>query len=260
MSLLSDCLRAVTGVFVRKGIDAKALQKAHELPEEFAKRLRKWLSAPQEPFAYRPPPRDMEALFTALVAKPSALETSAWFEAIGTDDPGLPVEFLEGIVRSRVYLVGDLMTGETGIWPTLSLDTAAGPQALPLSIDDAGDMAAVYGVIDDPRTLLDEIEQYTLEPAQATAFRTLFPDLYDYAGKALQDAIADRRSKHETWLPSWQQEGVMRVLKGMPPEPQFSAAPPQPKPNPKLDLNASALATQGELAQTPVGRENPAGA
>jgi hypothetical protein len=259
MSLLSDCLRAVTGMFPR-GLDAADIQKAHELPALFERRLKAWLTAPQEPFLYHPPPKDMEELFTRLTAKPTSLESEAWMQVIGTDDPDTSVGFFEGIVRSRVYLVGDLLTQQPGIWPTLSISTPAGPEPLPLSADDAGDMAAVYAVLNDPRRLLDEMDQGTLEPAQATAFRELFPDLYDHVGKTLQAAIAEQRAKHPSWGVSWQKDGILRVLKGMPPEEQFTAPPPPPPPNPKLELHAERDATQGDLAQTPVGRENPAGA
>jgi hypothetical protein len=260
MSLVSDCLRAVAGIFPKK-VDASDLQKGAKLPQTFERRLKAWIAADEiKPFVYVEPPKDMEELFTRLVGRPGQLETEAWFHGIGVDDPDLPADFLSGTVAARVYLVGDLMTGETGIWPTLSLDTAAGPEPLPLAADDAGDMAAVYRILDDPASLLDEMEQYTLEPAQATAFRENFPDLYNFVGTTLQQAIAGKRAKDTKWLPSWQQEGVLRVLKGMPPEEQFTAPPPPAPGNPKLDLNAEKMATQGQLAEQPVGRENPTGA
>lgn len=261
MSLLSESLIGVTGLFP-KSVDASDVQKAHELPEKLSKRLQAWLGKPMAPFAYREPPADMEALFVKLYAKPKAVETQAWFQGIGVEDPDLPADFLAGIVAARVYLVGDILAQPPmpGIWPTLTIDTAAGPEPLPLSPDDAGDMAAVYAILNDPSVLLDELEQYTLEPLQATAFRECYPMLYDHLGKALQAAIADKRAKDKTWLPSWQQEGEMRKWKGMPPEEQFSAPPPPAPPNPKLDLNAEKQATQGQLAEQPVGRENPTGA
>ncbi len=261
MSLLSECLVGVTGLLPKR-VDASDVQKAHELPGKLAKRLRAWLGAPMKPFEYREPPADMEKLFTQLYDKPGQVQTQAWFEGIGVDDPDLPADFLSGLIECRTYLVGDLLAQPPapGIWPTLTIDTAAGPEPLPLSVDDAGDMAAVFAVLNDPSALLDEIEQYTLEPLQATAFRECYPALYDHLGQALQAAIAEKRAKDKEWLPSWQQEGVMRTLKGMPPEAQFTAPPPPAPPNPKLELNSEAQATQGQLAEQPVGRENPTGA
>jgi hypothetical protein len=204
----------------------------------------------------------MEKLFVRLYAKPSSVESQAWFEGIGLDDPDLPADFLSGLVAARVYMVGDLLAQPPapGIWPTLSMDTPAGPQPFPLSLDDAGDMAAVYRVLNDPAELLTEMDQVTLEQAQATAFRANYPDLYDHVGKVLQAAIAAKRAKDPAWLPTWWQEGALRTLKGMPPEEQFTAPPPPAPANPKLDLNAEKSATQAELAQQPVGRENPTGA
>jgi hypothetical protein len=249
MSLLSDSLRAVVGLFPKE-ITPADHEAAAKLPERWTARLKHWLGAPQDPWKYREPPADMEKIFQRCAEPMDPLDNAELLKGLGDDDADLVANFVPDIALTRKYIVDS--------WPAQKLMTLKGPELLELASDEAGDMEAVYAVLNDPAVLLQELDSWTLEAQQATAFRTCYPDLYEWLGETLQKLISERAALHKSWEPLWEQETQVATLKGLPPEEPFMAPTPPALPKTPFQLGDRA-ATQADLAQQPVGRENAGG-
>lgn len=248
MSLLSDSLRAVVGLFPTEVTPADH-ENAAALPRLWEARLKEWLGQPKKPWKYREPPKDMEKVFARCAEPMDPIDNAALLEQLG-EDPDVVANFIPDLAITRKYVVDS--------WPAQRLMTLKGPEIQPLASDEAGDMEAIYAVLNDPTVVLRELDSWSLEPLQATAFRTCYPDLYEWMAVTLQKLISDRAALHKSWEPLWEQEAQVGVLKGLPPEEPFipaQAPPPLLKP---VDLTERA-ATQADLAQQPVGRENAGG-
>lgn len=242
MSLESDNLLAMTGLFPRE-ITPHHVAAAESVPGTFERRIRHFLGAEQQPFEYKPGPEKIERLLDKLVAPLKAGEVDAWFAAIGTDNPELLADFTKSLTRARAYLAA--------VWPRVNVDLGPGPELLPLAADDAAEVASLYHVLDEPTFLLDQMDSWTLTPTQALAFRTVYPDLYDSAAKALETALRDRTARHKAWRPTWQQLAVIRTLKGMPPEDLPVPPPPPAEAKPKDAIDAEGAKTSGQIVDEP---------
>jgi hypothetical protein len=248
MSLLSDCTRAVVGLFPTE-ITSTDHEAAAEMPRLWTARLKEWLGQPQKPWKFREPPKDMEKIFERCAAAMDPLDNAKLLEGLG-EDPDTVANFIPDLALTRKYIVDS--------WPAQSLMTLKGPELQPLASDEEGDMEAIYAVLRDPTVVLQELESWSLEPLQATAFRTCYPDLFEWTATTLQKLIGERAALHKSWEPAWEQEAQVGVLQGLPPEEPFVPAPaPAPLLKP-VDLTERA-ATQADLAQQPVGRENAQG-
>lgn len=248
MSLLSDSLRACTGLFPTE-VTPTDHENAAALPERWTARLKSWLGAPQKPWKFREPPKDMEAVFDRCGKAMDPLDNAELLKGLG-EDPDVIANFIPDLALSRKYIVDS--------WPAQTLMSLKGPEIQPLASDEAGDMEAIYAAVKDPAVVLQELESWSLEPLQAQAFRTCYPDLYEWIATTLQKLIGERAALHKSWEPQWEQEAQVGVLQGSPPEEPFVPAPAPPPLMKPVDLTERA-ATQADLAQQPVGRENAQG-
>lgn len=249
MSLESDCLLAVTGV-APSNVTVNDFAKSQDVQKRMDAKIKAWLKADPKPFEYRDPPKDMEALFKKLQTGVPQTKMSEWMDAIGVGTDSLADQYAMSLMNARKYIVDK--------WPAITITDTMVPETLPLAPDDEGDMAALFYVMDDLLTVLFvELEQQTLEPAQAEAFRTCFPDLWAWTDRRIQ-LITGELVAHG-WIPTWEKDSMLRILKGVPPEPVFSPPPPVTPPVKPTELDTKAKATQTDLAAQPIGRENAAG-
>jgi hypothetical protein len=227
MSLLSDSLRAVVGLFPTE-ITPADHEAAAELPERWTARLKHWLGAPQDPWKYREPPADMEKIFERCAEPMDPLDNA---EAQG---PG----------RRRRGPGGELRPGH-GAHPQVHRRQLAGAEAhdpegagaaQPLASDEAGDMEAVYAVLNDPAVLLQELDSGRSSRCRrrrsAPATRTCTSGW----ATTLQKLISERAALHKSWEPLWEQETQVATLKGLPPEEPFMAPTPPPLPKTPFQL------------------------
>lgn len=224
-------------------ITPKHLIASQAVVETFRRRLMRWVRTdkPAE-FAYREPP-DLEKLFKKVVEPPSQIEVAQWIDLFGVEDIELNADFPSDINRAREHVVG--------VYPKLTIDTAAGPQILPLTQDDADEVCSVFTVVDDPEKLLDEMDSWTLTDSQAAAFRTCYPELYAAANDAIRDALTAERAKDDEFGLPWEQESVLNTLRGLPPE-IIPVPPPAPPPErPKVKIDSDAEKTQGQASAAP---------
>lgn len=247
MTLQSDALLATTGLFPT-GISEKEHIGSQAIPATWPKRLARWVgNEEQTEFVYVPPRSDMEKTFTKLAVPPSELEVVAWFEGIGADDVELQADYFASLMRARDYVVA--------IWPKFSIETAAGPQILPLSHDDAAEMWSVLQVLDDPDRIIDELESRTLTATQALAFRECYPDLYALINEGIDAALIDKRAKDDAFDLGWEREAVLNILRGKPPEDMPVPPPPPPQPAGKLKIDAGREQTQEQISGAPKPRK-----
>ena len=244
MSLRSECLLAVTGVAPRE-ITPRHMESAIGVPERWKRRLVRWLKEDQQPFVYVAPP-DMEKAFDNLASKVAGVPMNAIAVALAIDPVQL-ADYVSDLLDARAYLLA--------AWPRLTIETSAGPELVGMSLESAQGMAAVYRTIDKPETLLDAMDECSLDPAMALAFRVCYPDLYKYVREILTLAIGERKASVKGWGPSWRHEAVLDVLhatdRGPIPPPAPIVPPEEGK---KLGL-ADNSATQAALSDQPVGRD-----
>ncbi|HZN64732.1 MAG TPA: hypothetical protein VFB66_05485 [Tepidisphaeraceae bacterium] len=251
MSLESDCLLALTGLFPTQ-VELRDIEAARTLPETFAKRTRSWVTAKQGAFTYYKTP-DTDKLFRDL-APPTQPEIAEWLRIL-VDFPEAN-EWIAGLQNARDYM--------RRLWPKNTFDTPAGPRTFPLSVDDAADMHSVFAVLDEPTRVLDELGSYTLTTQQALAFSECYPDLYQFTLASITEACGRKlakdlpgatRERRMPWFPDGDKDLVMRVLELLPPEPLPQFAPPPPaKPadgNP-VEQAVEGTATQGDLSGKPM--------
>ncbi len=243
MSLRSDCLLAVTGIFPtvitpRQHVASLAIEQAWQ------KRLTRWINGEQQPFTYVPP-KDLEVIWNQLALEPDQIQVSAWLEGVGHEVPEEQADFYTGLRHARSYLVD--------AWPKFHLMTQAGPKILPLSHDDAHEVWSLIQVLDDPDRMLEEMEARTLTPTQAVAFSEVYPDLYAYANEVLATAISTRLAKDPMWAPGWEWEAVLRTFRGQAPEALPPPPPPAPKPDGDFKIDANREQTQADVSAAPKG-------
>lgn len=246
MSLRSDCLLAITGLFP-DGVTPREHAASVTVPDTWAKRLRKWVTAEQGPFTYVPPKRDMEKLFSQLVAPLDTNEVGQWIEGIGIDDVELSVDYPTALMRARKYLAD--------AWPKFSVTAADGARILPLSADEAEEMSSILQVLNDPEKVLDEMFSWTLTADQALAFRTCYPDLYAHADNAIVGRLTELRAKDPTWEMGVEKEAILNLLRGQPPEEMPPPPPEPPTPAEKVKLDPDRDRTQAEVSSAPKERK-----
>lgn len=246
MSLESDALLGTTGL-IPKEITHRHMAASASLPSTFARRLRSWVNASeQDAFKYRPPPKDMERLFTQLTRPLMEAEVAAWVEAVGVDNPAMVAEYFLALTRARKYI--------SDIWPSFHIQGAAGPQLLPLSHDDAHEVASIWFVLEDPESLLDDADSWTLTPTQALAFRTCYPDLYSFALDTIQAVFTEKRAKDPDWALRHEAESVWKTLQGLPPDAMPSPPPPPPPPaESELEIDPEKEKTQADVSSQAKG-------
>lgn len=217
------------------------------VPDTWAKRLRRWVTADQEPFTYVPPKKDMEKLFTKLVTPLDTNEVAQWLEGIGIEDTELSVDYPVSLMRARQYLVD--------AWPKFSVTGADGARILPLSADEAEEMSSILQVLDDPEKVIQEMFSWTLTADQALAFHTCYPDLFAHADDAIVGRLTELRAKNPTWEMGVEQEGILNLLRGLPPEELPPAPPEPPQPAEKVKLDPERDRTQAEVSSAPKERK-----
>jgi hypothetical protein len=242
VSLETDCILAVCGI-LSPVITPRTLAASQVIPHAWEKRLRRWVTAELKDFRYHAPP-DMERVWMKLATPLNQAELEPLVAGLGLDPIAVADLWLD-LTAARDYV--------TGVWPKFTVDTLAGPKILPLSADDTEEIGAVLGVLEDPERLLEEMEAHTLTASQVTGFKAAFPDLYDFANKAVDAEITERQAKNMEWSPGWEKEATLRVLRGSPPEDPVKPAPAPPAPPKQFKVDAERDKTQGQVSAAPKG-------
>ncbi len=246
MSLRSDCVLSIVGLFPDE-IGPKQLTAADGVPGTFTKRIKAWVKdGAQGEFVYVAPPADLEALFRRLTVAPNETELAGWLDGIGVDDHETMTGFFAGLTQAREYVVN--------AWPKFSIDGPAGPTILPLAPDDAEEVASVFGVLDEPTRLLDEVDSWTLTVEQAAAFRACFPDLAGHLDETIDLALAELRAKRPDFELGAEREAVLRTIRGLPPEEPFVPVAPPPDAPQKFKIDPERDRTQAEVSSAPKAR------
>lgn len=244
MSLRSDCLLAVTGIFPDE-ITPKEHGAAMDVLPRWERKLRAWVIGDQGAFEYKEPP-DLEKLFMLLAVPIPQATLDDWVHGLGAGDAELVVDYAlpgKGVQRARDYVVN--------AWPKFSIAGPAGPEILPLSTDDAHEMWSLIQVLDDPDRVLEEMESLTLTDSQALAFLTCYPDLHGWALGILQDELSNRRAKGKGFDLGSEKEAMLETLKGLPPEPPMPQPAPPPVPDKEFEIDAEREETQAEVSSAP---------
>jgi hypothetical protein len=245
MSLGSDLLLAVSGVFPTEAITVEDARAAEGALITWANRLRRWVGQDdQEPFTLpkdRDPDKTLEKLARVMTSAETAVITA------DLTDVDLEADYLTSLLAARRYLVD--------AWPSAVIETAAGQRPLPLSQDELDEILSLVAVVDDPDRVIDEVEMLTLTPSQAEAFRLNYPALSATLLGVLRVALTDRGARNKEWEPPPEREDVIRTLAGLSPEAPIVIPDQISHDLPPLNLEKAISSTQtrAQRVEAPIG-------
>jgi len=241
--LATDSLLATVGL-LPDAITPADVRAAERLPGVFSKRADAWWDIEDRPKWTAPKLPDFDKLFDKLGVEPSRTEIEAWLRAVGDDDDGLAA-FVPSLMTARNYLVAQ--------WPRIVLSTFAGPRIQALSIDAEAEVASLWLVLNDPASILDEMDAATMSPSQAEAFRNAYPALSEFHRMALAEGAAKRTTRDPEWMPTEEQTVILSILTGQPPGvlDYVTETPAENQPKPEKDLGAGAAETQLDKTAKP---------
>jgi hypothetical protein len=210
VDLPSEALCACTGLWPRKPPDIRTLQQAEALPARWQSRLRRWLKADAPtPLTYSPPPEEQATLQDKLLKPLDVEETTTWIASLG-EALELGAAYTMTIKAGREYLAAQ--------WPHVEIPGIV-PDALPLSPDEYEEVHTLCRVLDDPDTLLEDLDAYAITMSQVAALKTVYPALHgmllDMLNQELVECLVKKRPI------SWEKEDCIRVLRGLAPEAQI---------------------------------------
>lgn len=243
--LSTDCLLGVVGL-IPDVITQRQHIAAAVLPDTFSARARAWWKLNDyEKFKVVNAPKNLDDLFDKIALEPSQQELAAWLEASNDDDDDAITSFHLSLIEARKYLVKK--------WPRIQIETFGGTRLMPLAVDDAAEVASLWAVLNEPTRILDEMDSASITPSQATAFRTVYPKLYDYYRNELAMGAAEQTAKDPQWMPDESQEILLGILTGQPSGTlNYEATAGEAKaPVPEKDLGASDAETQLDKSSKP---------
>ena len=236
-TLPSECLALATGLFPTKPPTRAYLVRASKLHNKAQTAIRAFLNAetPEPWEAWQRPPAQDE-LHNDLLAPVDA--TLAHTEEVAP--LALLPQWLLILDRARHYVADK--------WPIFPAEGLT-PANFALAPDEYADVWELVRGLDGVNSFLADLRAHALSPDQVAAVKACYPDWYESLdGIVIGELVT--LVEHKKRL-TWQQEDMVRVLRGLPEEEPITAtqpaAPPKksPKPQPSKAINE---------ARTPVER------
>lgn len=204
--LAAEALCATRGIWPESAPTITDLLAAEGIIGRWRGMIDAWLSGPQRPMTWASPP-DQPELQSRLAAPLSEPEVAGWMASLGDIEVG--VDYFLVLQQARAYLNAQWPRFETG---------GVIPEVLPLSQDDYAEVWSLVRVVDSPEVLFEELASYTLTPSQVAAWKACYPELSAVMDQALDMAMVERIVKTPL---TWQQEDMIRILRGLAPEAQL---------------------------------------
>jgi hypothetical protein len=167
-------------------------------------------------------PSEQEALHADLLAP---VEKDEWQAS------HLPVEMLP----QWLLVLSTARRYAADKWPIFDA-TALTPANYSLSTDELGDLWEIVRALDGTEAFFSDLKAHCLSPAAVLAVKTAYPAWYASLDHILFDELVSFASAKKTL--SWQQEDMLRVLRGLGEDAPISA-PPAPPPAAKSSSSAT---------------------
>lgn len=238
MSLFSESIFWETGAWPRQAPTDTQIRSATGIVDRIVARVRRWVrTTTAAPFVFVPPP-PQEKLEDKILAPLKQEQAAAFLENIGVDGGS---DYVETVTAARMLC--------SRAWPRYVSDETI-PTTAPLSPDDLAEVWSVTQVMISPDRVLDELDSWTITREQAEAFRVVLPAMSEVIDDALGAAVVDLVFRKKSL--TWQQEDVLRIWKGAPPDTPIITSPPsgsvQPPPPTAPTLSKSPIDTTQEQA------------
>lgn len=238
MSLSAEALAGVTGLFQVDPASRAQGKDAVSIPKAWKEGAVKFITQDKAKKFAMPRPSDHMRMLEKLAAGVDDERRVALVSQL--QDPDLGEAYLTVLARAISYL--------RSRWPSLTLDTPAGPRPLPPGRVETGRAASLLSVLDDPCRVVDELRMMSLTHEQADAFRECYPELYAMLRSMLWDEISKQAADDKNWNLPRDKTQRLRIFLGMPmdaplartPQPPAKSAPPVPR----VDVDFKSLATR----------------
>lgn len=228
--LPAEALCAVTGLFPDDPPGPRQGMAARALPGEWRAHVKQFFDQ-GKPRKFRLYPRPAhEATLDKLVAAPD----NQWLTS-RLQDPDIAEDYLVTFSNAREYV--------RARWPSLSMDTFAGPRLLePGKIAMMGAWS-ILAVIEDPTRLLVEMLSGTPGYDQVVAVEAVYPSLFKMLLALIQERKQMELARKKSWQVPWTKERVLRIVMGLPPDVSVTEAPQAParaaRPTIKIDFTST---------------------
>ena len=236
-TLPSECLALATGLFPTKPPTQADLVRASKLHNKAQSAIRAFLNAEApEPWEAWTRPPEQEELHKDLLAPTD--ETLAHTEEVAPLT--LLPQWLLILDRARHYVADK--------WPIFPAEGLT-PANFALAPDEYADVWELVRGLDGINDFLADLRSHALSPDQVTAVKACYPDWYESLDGIVFDELTSLAQKKKQL--TWQQEDMVRVLRGLPEEEPITATQPSapPKKSPKSQPNRAI-----NEARTPVER------
>lgn len=222
LALAGDCLALATGIFPRRPPSPSDTARAAKVIARAQTAVRAFLKAEKaEPWeAWKRPP-DQEELHAQLC---SPVDTDGW--DAGHLPPVVYPAWLMTVNAARKYVADR--------WPIFDAEGLT-PANYALSSDEYGDVWELVRAVDGEENMFADLRSHVLTPAMVDAVKACYPDFYQALDRIVFEELATlaRQKKQLTW----QQEDMVRVLRGLPDEAPITVAQPSP-PTPQQNRSA----------------------
>lgn len=242
--LAAEALIAATGIWPTKAPDLNDLYAAEAIPDRWRTRARMWMLGKKYPVSWQDPPEKQSTLWDKLTRPLDEDEVAGWLDALG--DPSVGTLYAEGIRRCREYVVGQ--------WPKITIGAIV-PETLPLSPDDYAQVWNLTRQANNPDVYVENLDSWSVLSPDTELMRECFPELTTMLGALWTFELVEHVAKKRSLM--WQQEDVIRIMRGLGPEQQIQIPglpeekpPEQQKPGDfKIDFKATRVASEDAIAR-----------
>lgn len=238
MSLTAEALLAVVGIFPDEPISPSDAKLAIAIPRTWRAEVLEWIDQ-EKPQKFKLPKAPNHAKIREALVQGIDADVSATVLSSIADD-ALVFDFQATWSNAREYLRSE--------WPMIQRQVAAGPPKLvePGRVEQ-GRAASLLFVVDDPSRVVEELRMGTLTAAQAKAFRTCHPALFEMLHAIIDEELRLRRARKDAYELHSSKVRVYRNLIGLPPEAPFEFAENEP---PKMAQPSISVRFKPERIQT----------
>jgi hypothetical protein len=242
--LPADCLALATGIFPTRHPSESEFTRATKLHNKAQAHLRAFFKAERpEPWeAWQRPPEQSELHKDLVTELDSALAVLD-----GPMPAGVLPQWWLAIGAARKYLADK--------WPIFEAEGLT-PANFALSSDEYGDIWDLVRAVDSIENFFADLRSHCLCTEQVDAVKACWPDWYETLDQMVFEELADIAGKKKQL--TWQQEDMVRVLRGLPNEEPITAtqpsAPPKRKAKPQQDRAINQARTPNERIDATAAR------
>lgn len=202
MSLASEALLAITGIYPKDPVSPDDAAAARRIPVEWQKRVAEFFEGKTQ----RPPmPRYPDYLKTWDLLNEDRDDAQL---IVAIEDATIAAEYAGSIGSARAYVREQ--------WRPLFQDIPTGRRVLEPSLSETQRAGAIFVFVDAPEAIFSEMLAGTIAADQVDAMKENYPALYDMLTVMCRSEIERRLARKQSYEVPWTQERVLRILLQLP--------------------------------------------